>query len=205
MSRLSDLLNDLSRAQRMNQPQIVKRSNDLGVPLSKGNVSRYLSGKHPEKPQHATLDAFAQVFGIPVEDLEAAATHSAGDPFQADPSADLLTPPQRTAVNEIIRLLAESNKGANHDREAEPQQGPEASSQEHERTDRPEDGSTPRRGGPIDLAQARRVKDDPAAFGDQNRQGELDRRQQEADQKPLEELLDLAADKGDRMDEDDAE
>lgn len=203
MSRLSDLLNDLSRAQRMNQPQIVKRSNDLGVPLSKGNVSRYLSGKHPEKPQHATLDAFAQVFGIPVEDLEAAATHSAGDPFQADPSADLLTPPQRTAVNEIIRLLAESNKGANHDREAESQQGPETSSQEHARTDRPEDGSTTRRGGPIvDLDQARRVKDDPAAFGDQPRRGDMDRRQREADEKPLEELLDLAADKGDRMDED---
>jgi transcriptional regulator with XRE-family HTH domain len=122
VSRLSDLLNELSRAQRMNQPQIVKRSNDLGVPLSKGNVSRYLSGKHPEKPQHATLDAFAQVFGVPAEDLEAAATHTGHEPFEAHASADLLTPPQRTAVNEIIRLLAESNKGAAHASQAEDQE-----------------------------------------------------------------------------------
>lgn len=74
MSRLSDVLNDLSRSRRMNQPQIVKLSNDLGVPLSKGNVSRYLSGKHPERPQTATLTAFAKVFDVPVEDLEAAAS-----------------------------------------------------------------------------------------------------------------------------------
>ena len=59
-----------------------------------------------------------------------------------------------------------------------------------------------RPGAPMSLDEARRVKDDPAAFGDQARRGEMDRRQQEADEKPLEELLDLAADKGERMDDD---
>lgn len=112
MSRLSDVLNELSRAKRMNQPQIVQRSNDLGVPLSKGNVSRYLSGKHPEKPQPATLEAFAKVFDVPVSDLEEAATFTGNEPFVPDRSSDLLTPPQRTAVNEIIRLLADGNRKA---------------------------------------------------------------------------------------------
>jgi transcriptional regulator with XRE-family HTH domain len=162
VSRLSDLLNELSRAQRMNQPQIVKRSNDLGVPLSKGNVSRYLSGKHPEKPQHATLDAFAQVFGVPAEDLEAAATHTGHEPFEAHASADLLTPPQRTAVNEIIRLLAESNKGAAHASQAEDQEG------SHQDVSRTRDRT------PMNLAEARRIREDPAAFGDQPRRGDLD-------------------------------
>ncbi|GAB3041908.1 hypothetical protein [Sediminivirga luteola] len=109
MSRLSDVLNELSRTKRMNQPQIVQRSSELGVPLSKGNVSRYLSGKHPEKPQQATLAAFAKVFGVPVDQLEEAARHTGREPFEPHRSADLLTAPQRAAVNEIIRLLAEGN------------------------------------------------------------------------------------------------
>lgn len=203
MSKLSDRLAQAKRELDISTRQMAERAEANGYKLSDYNAKVYTNGKHSQNPDPSTLEALAFVLRVPLSEVrELAGLPSETEPFQAHASADLLTPPQRTAVNEIIRLLAESNKGANHDREAESQQGPEAQGQEHARTDRPEDGSTTRRGGPIvDLDQARRVKDDPAAFGDQPRRGDMDRRQREADEKPLSELLDLAADKGDRMDD----
>ncbi|WP_113903484.1 hypothetical protein [Brevibacterium sanguinis] len=95
----------------MNQPGIVARSEELGVPISKGNVSRYLSGNH-SKPTWSTLNSFATVFDVPVEVLEEAAAFTGREPFTPDPRSDLLTAPQRAAVNEIIRLMAEANQRA---------------------------------------------------------------------------------------------
>lgn len=151
----------------------------------------------------ATAQALADALGVEVAHVNEWLGYGRSDtsaPYEPPAEASRLTTRQRSALDELIRSMT---AGATHDREAESQQGPEASGQEHARTDRPEDGSTSRRGGPIvDLDQARRVKDDPGAFGDQPRRGDMDRRQREADEKPLEELLDLAADKGDRMDDD---
>lgn len=118
--------------------------------LSPSNVSNYLRGNHPEDPPQQTLEAFAKALDVPLEDLEAAARYTGRDPFEAHPSSDLLTPPQRTAVNEIIRLLAESNKGAAHDRQDDTEQGPEAGSTLNSSKSSSPDGGTPGRpGAPI--------------------------------------------------------
>jgi len=178
VSKLSDRLAKAKRELDISTRQMAERAEANGYKLSDYNAKVYTNGKHSQNPDPSTLEALAFVLRVPLAEVrELAGLPSETEPFQAHASADLLTPPQRTAVNEIIRLLAESNKGANHDREAESEQGPEASGQEHERTDRPEDGGTPRRRGPIDRAQARRVKDDPGTFGDQNRRGDLDQGQ----------------------------
>lgn len=125
----------------------------------------------PRVPSEKTISGLAKAFGVGREVILAHVAQAMGLP----------TTVTRADAAELsdTDLLAEVRKrmGARHDREAESQQGPEAQGQEHARTDRPEDGSTPRRGGPIDLAQARRVKDDPAAFGDQPRRGDLDQGQ----------------------------
>lgn len=82
-----------------------------GHDLSANTVSKYLKPHHPV-PVRATLDALAAGFQLPATELhKLAGLPSETEPFQAHASADLLTPPQRTAVNEIIRLLAEGNKG----------------------------------------------------------------------------------------------
>ncbi|QPR39540.1 helix-turn-helix domain-containing protein [Brevibacterium casei] len=112
MSRLSELLKDLKTERELTNPQIVESAKRQGLKLSAGNVSNYLNGNHPERPPTKTLAAFAKVFGVPVSDLEAAAAYTGREPFTPDPSSDRLTAPQRAAVNEIIRLLADGNTGA---------------------------------------------------------------------------------------------
>lgn len=109
MSRLSELLSGLRRQRGMNQPQIVARSAELGVPISKGNVSRYLSGRHPSRPNEATLVAFARVFDVPVSEIIRAATDTGREPYVPDPASDKLTATQRRLVDDLIRELARTN------------------------------------------------------------------------------------------------
>lgn len=115
MSRLSDLLTELKQRRDMTNPEIVESAKRHGMKLSAGSVSNYLNGRHAERPPVQTLEAFAKVFGVPVSDLEQAAAYTGREPFQPDPTADRLTAPQRNAVNELIRLLAAGNEGADND------------------------------------------------------------------------------------------
>lgn len=93
----------------MNQPQIVAKSEELGVPISKGNVSRYLSGRHPSRPNEATMVALARVFDVPVSEIIRAATDTGREPYVPDPSSDKLTATQRRLIDDLIRELARSN------------------------------------------------------------------------------------------------
>lgn len=112
VSRLSEVLNELKAEQGLTNPQIVERAKRRGAKLSLGNVSNYMTGKHPENPSRATLVAFALALNVPSSRLVVAAADKGREPFTPDPSSDRLTTPQRAAVNEIIRLLADGNTGA---------------------------------------------------------------------------------------------
>lgn len=117
MSQLSELLVRLKTEARLTNPQIVERAKSQGLHLSLGNVSNYLTGKHPDQPSESTLIAFATVFNIPISELVRAAAHTGREPFTPDPISDRLTARQRAAVNEMIRLLAEGSPAVQPDKE----------------------------------------------------------------------------------------
>lgn len=122
VSRLSERLRELSESRGLTQAQIADRASDLGFSLGKGAISRYFNGKHGENPSNGTLTAFARVLDVPVSDLKDAAAFTGREPFSPDPSSDRLTAPQRAAVNEVIRQLAEANAkaGEGNERSATP-------------------------------------------------------------------------------------
>lgn len=134
------------------------------MPVSKGTVSTYFSNP-PQRPRPNVLEAFAKVFDVPVSDLEEAATFTGNEPFVPDRSSDLLTPPQRTAVNEIIRLLADGNRkaGEQGERNTSPmnQAGDDADSVTEANRGRLEHGQQP----VPNLAEERRRRDKGPAFG----------------------------------------
>ena len=113
MSRLSDRLAEAKRELEISNREMESRAKAAGLSLSSYNASVYTSGKHPETPDPQTLEALAYVLRVPLDEVrELADLGPADEPFQPHRSADLLTPPQRTAVNEIIRLLADGNRKA---------------------------------------------------------------------------------------------
>lgn len=188
MTALSDLLNSLNR-EKWSSREIENRADKAGQKVSYAAVSRYLAGNHPARPSAQVLAAFAAVFGTDVNRLrEAAGQGPVSDRFELPAEADMLDPDERRAVVNLVRVMA--RRKAHHDHQGEAEPGPEAGSQEHGGEDRSPDGSTPGQpGAPISALQ--------------RKQAERDRRQREADAKPLDELLGLAADKGERMDQDD--
>jgi transcriptional regulator with XRE-family HTH domain len=163
VSKLSDRLSKAKRELDISTRQMAERAEANGYKLSDYNAKVYTNGKHSQNPDPSTLEALSYVLRVPLAEVrELAGLPAETEPFEAHASADLLTPPQRTAVNEIIRLLAESNKGAAHASQAEDQE------------DHHPDVSRTRDRTPMNLAEARRIREDPAAFGDQPRRGDLD-------------------------------
>lgn len=104
----------------MTQSQLLERAEALGQPMSKGNLSKYLNGAHPEKPHETTVKALAAVFNLKVSEIEEVITPVDGYPYTPPSDARLLTATQRDAVNQIIRLLAEGNKNASPSTTQEP-------------------------------------------------------------------------------------
>lgn len=86
---------------------------DAGYQLSNYSATVYTNGKHPAKASAATLEALAYVLRVPLDEVrELAGMPPVHGKFELAPEADTLTAPQRTAVNEIIRLLADGNQKA---------------------------------------------------------------------------------------------
>lgn len=116
MSKLSDRLAE--RKAELNDVSVravSDRAKAAGHQLSQNTAAKYLRADHPQ-PTSTTLDALAAGFRLPPSELyRLADARQAGPPFEPHKSADLLTAPQRAAVNEIIRLLADGNQGADHD------------------------------------------------------------------------------------------
>ena len=86
---------------------------DAGYQLSNYSATVYTNGKHPAKASAATLEALAYVLRVPLDEVrELAGMPPVHGKFDPAPEADTLTAPQRAAVNEVIRQLAEANAKA---------------------------------------------------------------------------------------------
>ena len=103
MSALSDALNEANR-ENWSAAEIARRSGDLIHRATAANVMR---GKHATNPSEEVLQAFADVFRIPVQDLRELAGQPAGesDPYVPPAEAARLDARQRRAVDEIIRSM----------------------------------------------------------------------------------------------------
>ena len=114
VSKLSDRLSDAKRELGLSAAGIVRAAEKGGYTLSDYNAKVYISGKHGD-PKAETLEALSYALRVPLGELRALAglPDDLGE-FEADASARMLTRPQRDAVNEIIRLLADGNQGADH-------------------------------------------------------------------------------------------
>ena len=108
VSRLSDHLNALNREQ-LSLREISDRAQELGKRISHSTAGNYMKGSHPVPPPRRALEALAAVFGVTVEELEQAAMPDDVVPYVPRRGSERLTDPQRRAVDEIIRLLIETN------------------------------------------------------------------------------------------------
>lgn len=108
VSRLSDHLNALNREQ-LSLREISDRAQELGKRISHSTAGNYMKGSHPVPPPRRALEALAAVFGVTVDELEQAAMPDDVVPYVPRRGSERLTDPQRAAVDEIIRLLIETN------------------------------------------------------------------------------------------------
>lgn len=111
MSKLSDRLLEAKEALGLSASQMEKLAEEGGYKLSNFNAKVYTNGSHGE-PTLPTLEALAYVLRIPLAEVLDLAGLNEPEPFTPHRSADMLTAPQRAAVNEIIRLMAEGNRRA---------------------------------------------------------------------------------------------
>lgn len=112
VSDLSDRLADAKRKLGISTQKMSDLAQDAGYQLSNYSATVYTNGKHPAKASAATLEALAYVLRVPLAELrELAGLPQQHGKFEPAPEADSLTAPQRAAVNEIIRLLADGNTG----------------------------------------------------------------------------------------------
>ena len=108
MSRLSDYLNELN-VEQLSLREIADRAQAHGKRISHSTAGNYMNGTHPVRPPRRALEAFAVVFGVTVDELEQASMADDVVPYVPRRGSERLTDPQRRAVDEIIRLLIETN------------------------------------------------------------------------------------------------
>lgn len=113
VSDLSDRLAAAKNELGISSQRMSDTAQDAGYQLSNYSATVYTNGKHPAKASAATLEALAYVLRVPLDEVrELAGMPPVHGKFDPAPEADTLTAPQRTAVNEIIRLLADGNQKA---------------------------------------------------------------------------------------------
>lgn len=109
MSGLSDLLQRLN-TEGWSSRRIERETEKHGRRISYATVSRYLNGTHPQNPDSETLQAFADVFSVDVNELRTAlGKPGVGEAFDLGPEASRLTGPQREAIRTTVRLFVEQN------------------------------------------------------------------------------------------------
>lgn len=106
VTELSALLNRSPLSAR----QASERATELGVHLPYGTAASYWAGSHPANPQDRTLQAIAEVTGIPVTRLRAAIKVGVGELGAWTPPAEAnrLNNRQRAAINELIRSIVDA-------------------------------------------------------------------------------------------------
>ena len=193
--------------------------------LSKQTISNIVNDKRESlgsPPDGKTVDGLAQAFSMSRDKVLAFVALAMGLPVSIE-RADVRAVSDAELLSEIRRRME-----ARHDRQGDTQQGPEARSTEHRSEDRREDGGTAGgRQAPMtpsffdedvqrgsanggDELKARRDTNredeiDSVNFGTRHKPGSLEdlqRRQDEADQRDLSDLTGYAADEGPSMDGD---
>ncbi|MGN7250096.1 hypothetical protein [Arthrobacter sp. SAFR-014] len=84
-----------------------------GLTLSYTTVDKILAGTYTSRPSRRTLEALAQLSGVPVEKVYAAAQEAPPQARFADqlpPGVDALTPEQRKVIIDIIRVFLKDNR-----------------------------------------------------------------------------------------------
>lgn len=110
VSALSDALNE-ANVNGWSSREIARRSGDR---VHHATVSNVMRGKHANAPTDELLKAFVEVFPkFTLQQLRALAGLPAGEaePYRPPTEANRLTTRQRKAVDELIRLLADSAGG----------------------------------------------------------------------------------------------
>lgn len=111
MSELSKILNE-ANINNWSLRDIEKQANKHGHKLNYSTAGKYLSGRHGE-PTAEVLQAFADIFRLDVNDLRAASSlPSIGEPFILPAEAAQLTPAEREAIRNIIRVMIEEKRKA---------------------------------------------------------------------------------------------
>lgn len=107
MTALSDLLATANEGRRSARA-LAREARERGHTLNHDTAARYLRGDHGV-PDEATLLAFADVLGLDLRDLRAAADlpTDSTEAYLPPPEASRLTRRQRRAVDEIIRAMVE--------------------------------------------------------------------------------------------------
>jgi transcriptional regulator with XRE-family HTH domain len=107
VTALSELLGTSNHA-GLSARALARRAQELGHTLNHDTAARYLRGDHGV-PDEATLIAFAEVLGVPLRKLRAAADlpSETTTPYVPPAEASRLTRRQRRAVDEIIRAMLE--------------------------------------------------------------------------------------------------
>ena len=82
-----------------------------GYTTTQTTLNGVYNGTYRSKPKRPTLEAIAYLAGVTLEQAYAAADMDRpGEPFNAAPGADKLTPKERDIVNSVIRGLLEARE-----------------------------------------------------------------------------------------------
>lgn len=111
MSKFSDRLASAKDKLGLSTRAASDKAKRAGHRLSPNTVSIYTRPGHPE-PDVETVKALAFAFSLPERELMDLAGMPARTAFEPHRDADLLTQPQRAAVNQIIQLLADGNRSS---------------------------------------------------------------------------------------------
>lgn len=111
MSGISDLLVAANRGRRSARA-IARAAQERGYSLNHDTAARYMRGDHGV-PDEATLVAFADVLGVPMTKLRAAAglPSEIATPYEPPAEASRMNRRQRRAVDEIIRAMVDTGQG----------------------------------------------------------------------------------------------
>jgi len=111
MSAISDLL-VAANGHRRSARAIARDAQDRGYSLNHDTAARYMRGDHG-LPDETTLQALADVLGVPMTKLRAAAglPSEIATPYVPPDEANRLNRRQRRAVDEIIRAMVDTGRG----------------------------------------------------------------------------------------------
>lgn len=121
VTALSELLTAVNGGQRSARA-LAREARERGHTLNHDTAARYLRGDHGV-PDEATLRAFADILGVDLRELRAAADlpTDSTEAYVPPPEASRLTRRQRRAVDEIIRSMVEPVRSSGDGRTTGPQ------------------------------------------------------------------------------------